>query len=206
METRKTPLESDRFYHIYNRGVNGQNVFFEERNYPYFLEKYTKYVHPMVNTFAYCLLRNHFHLLIRTKSEPEIRTYLDGKKEEKSVSWHLSNGFASWFQSYAQAINKEYGRTGGLFEEPFHRIEVSNDAYFSWLVWYIHHNPQKHGFVSDFRDYPHSSYHSHLVERKTKLNKVEVLNWFGDKEGNQRFHEVQQNETVDRARFIIEFD
>lgn len=47
-ETRRTPLEVNRFYHIYNRGNNGQNIFFEDRNYPYFLQKYAQYVQPYV--------------------------------------------------------------------------------------------------------------------------------------------------------------
>jgi REP element-mobilizing transposase RayT len=203
METRKTPLQPGKYFHIYNRGINGQNIFLEEKNYSYFLEKYSQYVSPYTDTFAYCLLRNHFHLLIRAKEEEEIRRILNGKKVNKSVSWHLSNVFASLFKSYAQAINKRYNRTGGLFEEPFHRIEVSDDSYFTRLVWYIHHNPQKHGFVSDYRDYAHSRFHSHLQEKKTTLNRKEVLDWFGGKDRYLNFHEIQHN--MD-AKFVIEFD
>jgi hypothetical protein len=51
-------LEPDRIYHIYNRGINGENIFKEERNYRYFLEKYAKYIEPIADTFAYCLLKN----------------------------------------------------------------------------------------------------------------------------------------------------
>lgn len=213
---RKTPLMPDRYYHIYNRGINGQTIFLEERNYTYFLQKYAQYMHPFTDTFAYCLLNNHFHFLIRTKSEEEIRTFINSKQRslrataskpsEKSVSWHLSNAFASLFKSYAQAINKHNRRTGGLFEEPFHRIEVTNEAYFSWLVWYIHFNPQKHGFVDDYRDYLHSSYHSLLLEKNTKLNKKEVIDWFGDKEGYLKFHDIQHAGIAERETFIIEFD
>ena len=158
METRKTQLHPDTYYHIYNRGINGENVFLEEKNYHYFLQKYAQYVSPFFDTYAYCLLRNHFHLLVKAKSENDIRLYLNTKHVEKSISWILSNAFSSFFKSYAQAINKQYQRTGGLFEEPFHRIEVGNDAYFSALIYYIHTNPQKHGFVADFRGYEHSSY------------------------------------------------
>jgi len=55
------------FYHIYNRGNNRENIFFEENNYYYFLEKYDKYLTNYLETFAYCLLPNHFHLLVRVK-------------------------------------------------------------------------------------------------------------------------------------------
>lgn len=204
MDTRRIPLEAGCFYHIYNRGINGQNIFFEEKNYYFFLERYAKYVFPFVETYAYCMLKNHFHLLIQVRTEEEIRLYLKGKKSDKSISWHVSNAFASLFQSYAQAVNKTYHRTGSLFEEPFHRIEVGNDAYFSYLIWYIHHNPQKHGFIKDFRDYVHSSFWSHLHHKPTKLNRDNVLQWFGNRDGYTRFHAIHHHESVIR-NLIIEF-
>lgn len=168
------------------------------------MQKYAQYISPYFDTYAYCLLKNHFHLLVQAKSENEIKLYLNGKHKEKSISWILSNAFSSLFKSYAQAINKQYLRTGGLFEEPFHRIEVTAYAYFSQLVYYIHTNPQKHGFVLDFKDYKHSSYHSHLLNKTTKLKKAHVLEWFGGKEGFIEFHNRNQN-IRDIINLIIEF-
>ena len=170
-------MQPDTFYHVYNRGINGEDVFKVERNYSYFLQKYDQFVSPIADPYAYCLMKNHFHLLIKTKSEEEIRKSSLGAKpslkseaEEKPIHWLISNAFASLFKSYAQAINKAHQRTGGLFEEPFQRIAVNSDAYFSWLVYYIHFNPQKHGFIDDYRMFPHSSYSS--ISRKT--NKTET--------------------------------
>ncbi|TAE38600.1 MAG: hypothetical protein EAY66_03845 [Sphingobacteriales bacterium] len=204
METRKAQLHPDKYYHIYNRGINGQNIFLEEKNYAYFLQKYAQYIFPFFDTYAYCLLKNHFHLLVQAKPENDIRLFLNGKHKEKSISWILSNSFSSLFKSYAQAINKQYGRTGGLFEEPFHRIEVNSDSYFLRLIYYIHTNPQKHGFVLDFRDYKHSSYHSHLLTKTTKLKKENVLEWFGGKEGFIEFH--SQNQDMGHIlNLIVEF-
>ncbi|VAW26606.1 hypothetical protein MNBD_BACTEROID06-1301 [hydrothermal vent metagenome] len=59
------------FYHIYNRGINSETLFKEARNYSYFLDKYNQYLSPVVNTLAYCLLGNHFHLLILVKEQSE---------------------------------------------------------------------------------------------------------------------------------------
>ena len=64
------PLQYGEYYHIYNRGNNRQDIFIEERNYRYFLQLYTKHVVPVVDTFAYCLMRNHFHFLLQIK-KPE---------------------------------------------------------------------------------------------------------------------------------------
>ena len=72
MKLNIEPLQPDSFYHIYNRGINGENIFKQERNYSYFLKKYALYIEPVAETYAYCLLKNHFHLLIRTRSEEEI--------------------------------------------------------------------------------------------------------------------------------------
>jgi len=192
------------YYHIYNKGVNGQNIFLEEKNYTYFLQKYGQHVFPFFDTYSYCLLKNHFHLLVKAKSETDIRFYLKDKHQGKSIPWILSNAFSSLFKSYSQSINKQYERTGGLFEEPFHRIEVKTDAYFSQLIYYIHSNPQKHNFVLDFKDYEHSSYHSHLLLKTTKLKRETVLEWFGGAENYLNFHSKNQN-MKDIKDLILEF-
>ncbi len=78
--------------------------------------------------------------------------------------------------AYARSINKAYERTGSLFQRPFGRIEVTSEAYFSRLVIYIHQNPQKHGFVADFRDWP------------TRLKRDDVVVWFGSLENLSATH------------------
>jgi hypothetical protein len=70
--TSPSPLLFDTYYHIYNRGVNGENIFIEERNYDLFLKLYEKHLLPVTDLFSYCLLRNHFHVSVKTKSEEEI--------------------------------------------------------------------------------------------------------------------------------------
>ena len=146
------PMQPGCSYHIYNRGINGENLFREERNYGYFLHLYTLHILPVADTFAYCLLRNHFHLLIKVKE-----TASDSKTEHGGLS-PISQGFANLFKAYTAAINKTYQRTGGLFERPFHRQHIASDAYFTRVIAYIHLNPQKHGFVKEFSEWPHSSY------------------------------------------------
>jgi len=71
-----SPLDPDVFYHIYNRGNNRENIFMEERNYTYFLRLYAKHVAPVADTYAYCLLRNHFHVLVRIKPAEEMQETL----------------------------------------------------------------------------------------------------------------------------------
>lgn len=158
--------------------------------------------------YAYCLLKNHFHLCIRTKKESEIILFAQEQKsnlsdELKDASWYISHQFAGLFKSYAQSINSVYGRTGGLFEEPFRRIEILEDAYFGWLIYYIHANPQLHRFTQHFSMYPYSSYHSLLSDAPTKLSREEVLNWFGGKKAFAAFHLNQLPDDIS-SKIVLE--
>ncbi|MFN8437567.1 MAG: hypothetical protein U0V72_07985 [Cytophagales bacterium] len=207
MKANTKPLQPNTYYHIYNKGINGTPIFTKEKHYQLFLDKYSYHVAPFVDTYAYCLMSNHFHKLIRVKSEKEIEEITKLRYKNKKIDnlqKFLSSQFAHLFNGYTQAFNKDVQRTGGLFESPFRRIEINSGAYFSQLVWYIHFNPQKHGFVTDFRDYPHSSYWSHLQNKNTKLCREEVLDWFGNNIEYQKFHSAQQNESNLKS-LILEF-
>jgi len=151
------------------------------------------YIEPVAETFAYCLLKNHFHLLVRIKDEEEI----DLAKETKTLrvssplrvsTAYPSTAFSNLFNAYAKAINKAYGRTGSLFAHPFQRVMVTDDAQFTAVVRYIHQNPQKHGFVTDFRDWPYSSYGVLLTEKPTRMKRDAVLDWFGGRSGYASIH------------------
>jgi REP element-mobilizing transposase RayT len=184
------PLEPGQYYHIYDRGVNRANIFIEERNYAYFMQLYAKHIAPVADTFAYCLLRNHFHLLvqIRTDRDPRDQTDAVSKTDAVLETASVSKAFNNWLNAYAKAINKAYGRTGSLFQHHFGRLRVTSDRYFVALVHYIHYNPQKHGFAKDFREWPYSSYHALLSDKTTQLKRTAVLNWFGGPQALRQFH------------------
>ncbi len=82
----------DTYYHIYNRGTNRENIFVQERNYEHFFELYTKHIDPVADTFAYCLLRNHFHLLVRIRSEEEILVDKETLKVSSGVNQRVERG------------------------------------------------------------------------------------------------------------------
>ncbi|MEP7144407.1 MAG: hypothetical protein ABI707_16090 [Ferruginibacter sp.] len=62
------PLIEGQYFHIYNRGVNGEDIFKEHRNYYYFLHQYFAYCSDALETLAYVLLKNDFHLLVYVKA------------------------------------------------------------------------------------------------------------------------------------------
>jgi hypothetical protein len=181
--TGPAALESGQYYHIYNRGNDGANLFLEERNYLHFLRLYGHYIYPVADTYCYCLLRNHFHLLVRilTSEEQLLRGLTLGTSEAPAVPAKPKNAsqqFGNLFNAYAKAINKCYGRTGSLFQNPFGRVRVTSEGYLVHLVAYIHQNPQRHRFVADFRYWPYSSYRTILARQPTRLQREEVLAWF----------------------------
>jgi putative transposase len=173
------PLEPDQYYHVFNRGINRTNIFFEERNYLHFLRLYQKYIVPVAETYAYCLLRNHFHLLIRVR-----KRRLPGISEEKLLPSviqprDVSLAFNRLLNAYAKAVNKAYDRVGSLFQHHFGRRLVASKEYCALLVRYIHANPIKHGFVTDLEDWPFSSYHALVSGPEVFLHRSSVLGWFG---------------------------
>jgi REP element-mobilizing transposase RayT len=184
--TSPTAIQFDTYYHIFNRGINRENIFVEDRNYAHFLDLYLKYIDPVADTFAYCLMRNHFHLLVRIKSEEEIAATLGGVRP-RLVSMRFSN----FFNAYARSINETYGRTGSLFQHPFGRRALHATHPFEQVVVYIHHNPHKHGFVDDYRRWKYSSYLGLLSTAPTRLKRAETLDWFGGRQGFLQAHEKE---------------
>jgi REP element-mobilizing transposase RayT len=213
MKNTTTPLQPGVYYHIYNRGNNREDLFIENRNYPYFLGLYAKHIEPVADTYAYCLLKNHFHLSVRIKTEEEyqktsqvLETCDVSSSKRRKKKFNPSQAFSNLFNAYAKAINKGYGRTGSLFEERFGRIPVTSESYFENLIFYIHYNPQKHGFVSDFRDWQWSSYQALIGTGNTRLKRNEVLERFDGVKGFEEFHRGMVDEKKLAVLIDEEFD
>lgn len=205
---KTTPLEYGKFYHIYNRGINGCNLFRENENYEYFLHLYDKYISWVAETYAWVLMRNHFHFLVRIKSVKELN--LQGFENLEGVKGtnrnRINQQFANLFNAYSKAINKRYHRTGSLFEHPFRRIKVESEYHLKYLVYYIHHNPIHHGFCEHFLDYPWSSYLTIISPKTTKLNRNEVLVWFRDKSNFEKFHSQEEIRKFDDLKILFPGD
>jgi REP element-mobilizing transposase RayT len=196
-------IQKGFYYHIYNRGVNRQSIFLEERNYSYFLELYYKYIPTVAKTYAYCLLNNHFHLLVYIKSDLEQQSdyFQVSDKKFGFEPKNPSQQFANLFNAYAKAINKVYDRTGSLFQNPFNRIQVSSNKHLVHLVRYIHLNPQRHTLIDDFRLWPYSSYQELISPETSHLEQEVVFSWFG---GSNGFIEHHQDESeVHQIKYLI---
>ena len=190
MDIRNTPIEPDCFYHIFNRGVNGEVIFKSQRNYIFFLKKIKDNLWSVCDLYAYCLMSNHFHLLVKIKSDQELRSIAEAQKlnlgrvsnpakVQPETGLHspqniFSKRFSNLFNSYSQAFNKENNRHGPLIESPFKRKLITSEKYVRDCIIYIHQNPAS----KDFTDYPYSSFKSLTSESITFLKRNEVIELF----------------------------
>ncbi|NQT23990.1 transposase [candidate division KSB1 bacterium] len=188
MSTTSTSLIPGSYYHIYNRGINREKLFIHDKDYLLLLKLLTKHAIQDLDFFAYCLLKNHFHFLIRVK-------------EENSRKSHL--GLSHAFNSYTQIFNKENNRTGTLFERPFRRKLINTDQYLTQVIAYIHTNPVHHQIINDFSGYPYSSFHIILSNASTQLKRDEVIDLFDNREEFIKFHKHWQDEQAIRE-WILE--
>jgi putative transposase len=188
-----TRFEEGKFYHVYNRTVDKQPMFKNEENKHFFLERLKFFVDDVVLIYAYSLLENHFHLVIRIPDD--LTAYRLKNKIQSSVSTHavVSKQFRRFFQSYALRFNNQQDRCGTLFQTPFKRAWIKDQEYLTHLIYYVHTNAQKHGLVEDFKNWDWNSYHKIMAEDNTDIQK-EIISWFGNTTGYINFHSPRVND------------
>ena len=189
MKIREDLLEPDYLYHIFNRGNNSKLVFLNNENMSFFLKKTGEYLLPFFEIYAYCLMPNHFHFILRPKviidSNAQISNNKKGLHSKESI---YSKSLAKLLSSYTQAFNKVYQRSGSLFESPFKRIRIDSEEYLRNLIIYIHQNPD------DFQNYKYSSYKAIISNGETSISKKEVLYLFDDVENFIKCHQENIDE------------
>ncbi|MCY7423043.1 MAG: transposase [Chitinophagaceae bacterium] len=174
-------MEAGKMYHIYNRGINKGKIFFTEANYYFFLQQFSKYLGNLLEVYSYCLLPNHFHLLIRIN---EVISFNEPSKLTK-----LQKSFRDFFISYSKAINKQENRCGALLQQKYKRKEINSDEYCTTMILYIHNNPVQAGLCNHPSEWKFSSYNSIAQNNpKTRICKDKVLSWFGGPDAFIKMH------------------
>lgn len=112
------------FYHVYNRGVAKQEIFTLDEDFSFFLKKMDSFRRDNVDIVTYCLMKNHFHLLLQSRKERGLESYM-----------------RSLGTSYSQYYNKKYGRVGHLFQESYKARMLKTDKDIQTVIRYIHENP-----------------------------------------------------------------
>ncbi len=197
------------YYHIFNRGNGKNDIFLEPQDYKIFLHRLSENLFPedeklkeqssldikykrkklpaeAFSIICYCLMPNHFHILIRQ----------NGSVKVSKLIQKLCTGYAAYFQ-------KKYDHVGHLFQGAFKSIHVDNESYLTWLSAYIHQNPATASIVSNLSEYPYSSYPDYVGLRDDKLcYKSPILDKFKNKEEYKKF--VLDTESLIKARKSME--
>jgi putative transposase len=182
---------SGNILHIYNRGNNKEKIFFDDQDYKAFLfrvglclgfiekelneEKLISMPYSRIRItgtkkndcklYAFCLMPNHFHLLMKQVGDIPISSFV-----------------LRLCTSYARYINKKYKRVGHVFQDKFKAVLIENDSQLMWTSSYIHMNAVKDGLVKYPSDYKWSSYNDYINKRNLPIiNKELLLSTFGGK-------------------------
>ncbi len=146
---------NDEFYHVYNRSFNKTRVFYKDENYYYFIRKLNS-IRNLCDIIAYCLMPDHFHLLIYIpeKSEATRLTALSGLTGIQLISRKIG----TILSSYTQGINKQEKRAGSLFQPKTKAKLLDQKNYPFNCFHYIHQNPHKARLVEKIEDWRFSSF------------------------------------------------
>ena len=172
MPYRKREFGKGGYFHVFNRGVNKEEIFFSKENYLYFLSLVRKYSELYsITIIAYCLMPNHFHLLLRQDNDVPISKFINVT-----------------LNAYVQGVNKQLDRKGPLFEGRFKHIKIENPKYLIHLCRYIHLNPVSAAIVKDPGDWANSNYLEWIGLRNGKLQDADfIASQFKDRKDYKSF-------------------
>jgi len=206
MEKREV-LYPGKFYHIYNRGINKELIFFNNSNYVHFLNRFDYYLAKFIDVYVYRLLPNHFHFLVKVKKEDDIKNLPGFENLEgfySSINNPISKAFSNFFNAYVKAVNKQQNRYGSLFQKNYKRKLIDKDDYLTRIIYYIHLNPVIHNITDIFENYKFSSYRSMIMNKNTRLKRKEILMLFNGKENFIRFHRSRLKEKMELEEYYLE--
>lgn len=158
------------YYHIFNHANADDLLFAINDNYDYFLKLFGRFLPPFIHLYAYCLLPNHFHILISFDHT-----------REKPCFHQLSK----LFNSYTRSFNLFNNRKGSLFRKNFKRRRLLTLEEIKTTMMYIHRNPMHHGFTGQYGTWEYSSYNNIVNPEKSEVTfpiQYDVFSLFGGRE------------------------
>lgn len=211
MPYRITPFVNNEFYHIYNRGLEKQKIFANTKDYSHFLKtlfyyqiqdpkpKFSTYrktkvfqINPnntIVDIVCYCLMPNHFHLLVRQTKDGGISEFM-----------------RRFIHSYTKYRNVKYDRQGPVFQGTFKAKRVETDEQLLHLSRYIHLNPIVSLLTNNLKQYPWSSYPAYIGIAENKvIAKEEILKFFKTPADYESFvmNQAEYGTTLEYLKHIV---
>ena len=179
-------------YHVYNQGNNREPIFYSRGDYILFLKKIRKAFSGNTDILAWCLMPNHFQVLIRIKEIYEL-AYIENDRSKKLNP--INKNIGSALSSYTQNLNKKMDRTGSLFRKRTKAKSLSllraEDNYGINCYLYIHQNPVRAGLVRKLEDWEFSSFRDYAGLRKgNSCNKKLATELFNLPASSSEFYEL----------------
>jgi REP element-mobilizing transposase RayT len=205
-------MEFNKIYHVFNHANGSEQLFNGNYSYNLFLFKFQEYIAPVADIYAYCLMPNHFHFLVKIRSEDEVsiamenwysgvdkdkkfrmRPKLRKRPENITPQRFVLNSFSNFFNAYTRIYNLVYDRYGSMFIKNFKRKPVEDHAYFAKVLFYIHHNPVNHKFCKSMEQWYWSSYNVYFKGKKSFISTTYPIEFFGSKEALLEHHKTLAN-------------
>ncbi len=216
---RKDPLITNHIYHIFNRGVNKGEIFYDDDDYRHlyltaihYKNNNTKFSYeklvglndtgslreplgksglpfnPKVQILAYCLMPNHFHLLLK-------------QLEDRGITWYLQHVI----NSYVHYLNVKHDRSGPLFQGRFKNVLIESDEQLIHVSRYLHLNPLVSNLTSDLKSYPWSSFNKYIGNADDELCDIDLVSeFFKSTEGYEQFvmDQADYGRTLERIKHL----
>lgn len=164
-------FELYKVYHVYNRGNQRQITFFDENDYLLFLQKMREQILPVADILAWCLMPNHFHLMIHV-TEKGCKNRISGSNEIQELSYRLG----ILLSSYTSVVNNKRGISGSLFQKRTRSKLIDDQEYMVRCMHYIHQNPFVAGLSENkLEDWKYSSFPDYAGLRKGSLCNKSML-------------------------------
>jgi len=188
MDNQVIFMQPGKFYHIYNRACGFEKLFLCDSNFRFFLDRFAEKLKGYVILYAYCLMPNHFHFLVKTKN-------LNSTENPGKI---YSREFKNFFISYSKAFNKYARRKGNLFSQNFKKKEIDSMEYLRSVILYIHQNPVKHGYVEKIDKWKYSSYKEAISGKSIYCQgNTEMIEWFNSLDILKFCHKIKVNIDLD---------
>lgn len=217
---QKEALKCGNFYNIFSP-ENGKELFFyTDENYFFFLKKFSETVLPFADLYGYCLLPNHFQLLIKIKDEKSVFEYLkmNGNFPDETVTlesikalslgegmanldifgMHISRLFSNFFNAYSKSINEQQKKRGNLFAKGFKIKLLESSSDLMQCLINMHNSPLQNKLVTKIEDWKFSSFEALSSDKATKLKRDEAMSWFENKEHFLTCHhqKIEYSQTI----------
>ncbi len=147
------------YHHLYNRGVDKKKIFFDEKDYLYFMRKMTEYKKKyLIKILCYCLMPNHFHLYVKQTEDTGISEFI-----------------RDLINAYTRGTNVRYKSKGFLFESKTKSKIITEDEYYRWICKYILINPVTAGLVNTAEDWEYSSAKEYFGLKEEGITDIEEI-------------------------------